>query len=79
MASSSVPATTQFTRTAAPVKLRMIRAAVSRIQALSFVYGSTTTDTRWKVVSHCSRVRPSPWMGVSVRSRDGLLATAGGR
>ena len=76
-ASSSSPATTQSTRTSAPVKLRRIRAAVSRIQALSLVYGSRTTTTRWKVVSHCSRVRPSPWIGVEVSSRDGSLATAG--
>ncbi len=77
MASSAVAVTTQFTRTAASAKSRRIRAAVSRIHALSLVYGSRTTETRWNVVSHCSRVRPSPWSGVSVRSIGGLLATAG--
>ena len=59
------------------MKLRITRAAVSRIHALSLVYGSTRTETRWNVVSHCSRVRPSPWIGVRVRSSGGLLATAG--
>src|SRR5262249_5344408 len=62
--------------TAASRNSRRTRAATSRTHALSFVYGSTTTVSRWKTVSHSSTVRPSPLSGVSVRSAGGSVTTA---
>src|SRR5262245_41181947 len=54
-----------------------MRPAVSRIHALSFVNGSSTTTQRWKLVSHSATVRGSPCSGSSMRSAGGSVAIAG--
>ena len=66
----------QATRQSAPWKLASTRAAVSRIQALSWVYGSSTTVSSWKVVSHSSMVRLSPPRAVSFTSSFTRVTTA---
>ena len=52
-----------------------MRVAVGRIHELSFVYGSSTTEARWNVVSHCSSLRASAPSGASMRSFGGFVAT----
>src|SRR5215212_5910505 len=54
-----------------------MRPVVSSSQELSHVNGSTTTNTRWNIVSHSSTVRLSRPTGVRTRSRGGAVATGG--
>ncbi len=57
-----VPVTSHPLRQSAPLKDRKILPAVSTIQELSCVYGSTTTRSRWKVVTQSLNGRDEPSM-----------------
>ena len=62
-------------RTEAPANWPRTRTAVGRIQALSRVYGSSATATRWKVVSHSRSGRGAPASGVVTVSSEGVVTS----
>ena len=69
-------ATSHATRQSASLNTERMRSPASSTHALSLVYGSRQTSSRWKFVSHSLTVRCSPSTVVRTRSPDGSCATA---